>query len=162
MKLPRTIRLDPSDERVFETAAQSGEWAVAGTFVFVDRSSEDMDAKTQLAFKSGWLGVESLGHSTFVQVTVAPEDDAEGAIRTLAGQLHDRYGAPDMLAAVEAARGEFQHASSLCDHPAGTLLAIEREMTEDGIHERIRVVPRSDEDGGHARIWSFVPEDEKP
>lgn len=161
MKLPRTIRLDPSDERVFEHAAPSGDWAVAGTFAFVDRTPADMDAKTQLAFKSGWLGVESFGFSTFVQVTVAPDEDAESAIRTLAAQIHERYGAPDMLAAVGAARSEFEHASSLCDHPAGTLLAIEREMTEDGIRERIRVVPRSDEDGGHARIWTFVPEDEE-
>ena len=34
LKLPRTIRLDPSDTFVFERAAVSGEWAVSGAFVF--------------------------------------------------------------------------------------------------------------------------------
>ena len=34
MKLLRTIRLDPSDTFVFERAAEPGEWAVSGAFVF--------------------------------------------------------------------------------------------------------------------------------
>lgn len=160
MKLPRTIQMDPSDPRVFNAAAEPGEWAVTGTFAFVDTTPADMDTKTQLAFRSGWLGIESFGHSTFVQVAVAPDSDVEAATARLAQQLYERYGAPDMLAAVDAARGEIEHASSLCDHPAGTLLAIQREMTEDGITERIRIVPRPDDQGGHARIWSFVKDDE--
>ncbi|MES1154798.1 MAG: DUF6505 family protein, partial [Pseudorhodoplanes sp.] len=36
MKLLRTIRLDPSDTFVFERAAEPGEWAVSGAFVFSD------------------------------------------------------------------------------------------------------------------------------
>ena len=159
MKLPRTIRLDPSDARVFDAAAQPGEWAVTGTFVFVDGTPSEMDAKTQLAFRSGWLGIDSFGFSTFVQVTVAPDSEVQAATGRLAAQLFERYGAPDMLAALEAAKGEIEQAASLCDHPAGTLLAIQREMTEDGIAERIRLVPRPDEDGGHARVWS-LEEDE--
>ena len=59
---------------------------------------------------------------------------------------------------VSKARTEIAHAASLSDHPAGTLLAIEREMHDDGISERIRIVPRSDDDGGHATIWSFEEE----
>lgn len=158
MKLPRTIRLDPSDTMVFPAAADPGEWAVTGTFAFVDANPTDMDNKTQLAFKSGWLGTASFGRSTFVQIAVVPDAEADRITRALAAHLFDAYGAPDMLAALEAARGEIDYASTLCDHPAGTLLAIEREMTEDGIGERIRVVPRPDEDGGHAQIWSFVEE----
>jgi len=34
VKLLRTIRLDPSDTFVFEKAAEPGEWAVSGAFVF--------------------------------------------------------------------------------------------------------------------------------
>ena len=33
-KLLRTIRLDPSDAFVFTRAAEPGEWAVPGTFLF--------------------------------------------------------------------------------------------------------------------------------
>ena len=36
VKLLRTIRLDPSDTFVFERAAEPGEWAVSGSFVFWD------------------------------------------------------------------------------------------------------------------------------
>ncbi len=160
MKLPRTIRLDPSDARVFDRAAEPGEWAVTGTFRFVDMVPDEMDNKTQLAFKSGWMGVGTFGSSTFVQVTVAPDAEAEAATRSLAAHLFEAYGAPDMLSALDAAKGEIAYASSLCDHPAGTLLAIEREMSEDGISERIRIVPRDDEEGGHARIWSVVEDED--
>ncbi|MCK5777796.1 MAG: hypothetical protein KAH11_03325 [Rhodospirillales bacterium] len=156
MKLPRTIRLDPSDTNVFALAAAPGEWAVTGTFAFVDATPEQMDNKTQLAFKSGWLGLSSFGFSTFVQVTVVPEGEDEAAARALATHLFEDYGAPDMLMALTAAKSEIAYAASLCDQPAGTLLAIEREMTEDGITEKIRVMPRPDEDGGHAQIWSLT------
>ena len=40
MKLLRTIRLDPSDTFVFERAAEPGEWAVPGAFVFLDAETE--------------------------------------------------------------------------------------------------------------------------
>lgn len=36
LKLPRTLRLDPSDTFVFAQAAEPGEWAVTGTFLFLD------------------------------------------------------------------------------------------------------------------------------
>lgn len=156
MKLPRTIRLDPSDARVFAHAAEPGEWAVTGTFAFVDAVPGELDNKTQLAFKSGWLGLGSFGYSTFVQVTVVPEGEEEAAARALAAHLFENYGAPDMLMATTAASSEIAYAASLCDQPAGTLLAIEREMTDDGITEKIRVMPRPDEDGGHAQIWTVA------
>lgn len=158
MKLPRTIRLDPSDTQVFQNAAEPGEWAVTGTFAFVDCQPAEMDNKSQLAFKSGWLGLTSFGFSTLVQVSVVPEGEDEAAARALASHLFETYGAPDMLMALTAAKSEIAYSASLCDQPAGTLLAIEREMTEDGIAEKIRVMPRSDDEGGHAQIWSISEE----
>ena len=41
LKLPRTIRLDPSDTFVFERAAEPSEWAVSGAFAFWN---SDVDA----------------------------------------------------------------------------------------------------------------------
>jgi hypothetical protein len=159
MKFPRTIRLDPSDANVFPVAAEPGEWAVTGTFAFADADPSAFTQKQKLAFKSGWLGVESFGRSTFVQVTVIPETEFDDSVRKLAAHLHRNYGAPDMLAAVEAARAEAEYAAGLCAHPAGTLLAVEREFTENGVAERIRVIPQRDE-GAHARIWSLEKEEE--
>lgn len=158
MKFPRTIRMDVSDVNVFPLAAEAGEWAVTGTFAFADVDPTTLDNKQQLAFKNGWLGTDSFGRSTFVQVAVIPEAQFEDVVRRLAAHLHEHYGAPDMLAAVGAARDEADYAAGLSDHPAGTLLAIEREFTDDGVSERIRVIPQRDE-GAHARMWTVV-EDE--
>ena len=159
MKFPRTLRLDVSDVNAFPLAAEPEEWAVTGTFAFTDADPEAMSNKEQLAFKNGWLGIESFGRSTFVQVSTIPVEQFEEAVRRLAAHLFERYGAPDMLAATEAAKGEAEYAAGLCDHPAGTMLAIEREFTGKGVAERIKVIPKQDE-GAHARIWS-VEEDEE-
>lgn len=157
MKFARTIRLDPSDAQVYAAAAEPGEWAVTGTFAYVDGEPEAWSSKEQLAFKSGWLGTGSFGRSTFVQVAVIPDAEYEETVRRLAAYLYQEYEAPDMLAATEAARLEAEDMAELCDHAAGTLLAIEREFDrEGGIHERVRVVPRPDTDGaGHAQIWQI-------
>ncbi len=159
MKFPRTIRLDVSDENALPLAAEPGEWAVTGTFAFADAEPQAMSGKEQLAFRNGWLGTESFGRSTFVQVVVIPEPEFENMVRCLAAHIHERYGAPDMLAAVEAAKEEAAYAAGLCDHPAGTMLAIEREFTGEGVTERIKVIPKQDE-GAHARIWSLVDDEE--
>ena len=41
-RLPRTIRLDPSDKHIFASAAEPGEWAVPGTFLFWDRPADSL------------------------------------------------------------------------------------------------------------------------
>lgn len=155
MKFARTQRLDPSDAQVFDHPAPPGEWAVTGTFAFVGADPGGWTTKQKLAFKSGWLGLGSFGRSTFVQVAVMPDDQFEDAVRRLAGHLFQAYGAPDMMAALEAARAECRDMAALCDHPAGTMLAIERDMGEDGVTERIRVIPATG-DGQHARIWGVA------
>ena len=68
MKLLRTIRLDPSDTFVFESAAEPGEWAVTGTFIFADGDPAKLEGKARAAFRSGFLGVASLGWSTLAQI----------------------------------------------------------------------------------------------
>lgn len=158
MKFARTIQMDASDQNVFDLAARPEEWALAGTFEFVGADPAAWSNKQQLAFKSGWLGLASFGRSTFVQVAVMPDNQFEDVVRTLAGHLFERYGAPDMLAAMDAARLECDDMVQLCDHPAGTLLAIERDFVDDGIAEKVRVIPATG-DGQHARIWGMVADD---
>lgn len=159
MRFPRTIRLDVSDVNAFPLAAEPEEWAMTGTFAFADADPASFSNKEQLAFKNGWLGTESFGRATFVQVAVISDEQFDEVVRRLAAHLFERYGAPDMLAATEAAREEARYAADLCDHPAGTLLAIEREFTDEGVTERIRVIPKQDE-GAHARIWSVVEDED--
>ncbi len=133
MKLLRTIRLDPSDTFVFEQAAEPGEWAVSGAFVFWNTDPATLEGKARSAFRSGFLGVSSLGWSTLVQIVEANEDDRLGAIELLAKQLVAHFGAPSVADAVAAAEEEFAFAASLCNHPTDTLVAVHRTV-EDGRH----------------------------
>ena len=140
MKLMRTIRLDPSDTFVFEQAAEPGEWAVSGAFVFWDADPAKLEGKQRSAFRSGFLGVESFGWSTLVQIVEAKEKDRAAVVETLAGRLIERFGAPDLAVARKAAEEEVAFAASLCDHPADTLVAVHRTIEEGSIREAFRTL----------------------
>ena len=137
MKLLRTIRLDPSDTFVFDHAAEPGEWAVTGAFMFADDDPAKLEGKARAAFRSGFLGVASLGWSTLVQIVEASDDDRLAAIDTLAKQLVAHFGAPSIEDAVAAAEEEFEFAASLCNHPLDTLIAMHRS------HEAAKSARRS-------------------
>lgn len=146
MKLLRTIRLDPSDTFVFEHAAEPGEWAVPGAFMFIDVEPEALLGKARAAFRSGFLGVRSLGWSTLCQVVEASEEDHAGAVRQLATQLVEKLGAPDIETARLAAQEEFEFAASLCNHPQDTLIAMHRALEDGTIRETFRTLrPREGE-----------------
>jgi hypothetical protein len=140
VKLIRTIRLDPSDTFVFERAAEPGEWAVSGAFIFAEAGPDTMNGKTRAAFRSGFLGVASMGWSTLVQVVVASESDRAALVETLANTLCERFGAPDRGSALAAAEEEVAFAASLCDHPADTLVAVRRTFEGGGIREAFRTL----------------------
>ena len=84
MKLLRTIRLDPSDTVVFEQAAEPGEWAVSGAFAFWNSDPATLEGKTRTAFRSGFLGLSTLGRSTLVQIVDATESDRLTVVDSLA------------------------------------------------------------------------------
>lgn len=152
MKLLRTIRLDPSDTFVFEFAAESGEWAVPGAFMFWDDDPGELEGKRRSAFRSGFLGVESFGWSTLVQIVEARDEDRAAAVDTLARQLVGRLGAPDLDTARKAADEEVAFAASLCGHPADTLVAVHRTFKDGAIHEAFRTLrPR----GGRKPLRAF-------
>ena len=144
MKLLRTIRLDPSDTFVFECAAEPGEWAVTGTFIFSDDDPDRLEGKARAAFRAGFLGVQSLGWSTLVQIVEASDDDRLAAIDALAKQLVARFGAPTIEDAVAAAEEEFGFAASLCNHPRDTLVAMHRSFEGGAIRERFRTLRPKD------------------
>jgi hypothetical protein len=144
VKLLRTIRLDPSDTFVFERAAEPGEWAVSGAFVFSDADPAELAGKARTAFRAGFLGLESLGWSTLVQIVNATEEDRVAAVDTLARQLVAHFGAPDVTAARAAAEEEVAFAASLCNHPPDTLIAVHRGSETGEIREVFRTLrPRN-------------------
>jgi hypothetical protein len=160
MKFPRTVRLDASDLHVFDVAAAPGEWAVPGGFAFLDSDSDRLGGKQKLAFRSGWLGTVSFGRATLSEVAEIGEAEFFQVVERLARHFVEHFGAPDLAAALPAAREEADYAASLCDHRTHTLLALEREHGPAGVVERFRVI-RPDRAQDHARIWRIVsdPED---
>ena len=158
MKLAKTIQLDVSDTHVFERVAEVGEWAITGTFSFVDIDPSNWTSKQQLAFRTAWLGIGSFGHSTFVQVVEMSNPEYEQAIQTLSKYLTDVYNAPSQETAKSAAQQEIDDMIAMCDHPPGTLLSIERSIAEQNITEKTSVLAPSGS-SSHAKIWDIVEDD---
>jgi hypothetical protein len=140
-RLPRTIQLDASDRSVFDRAAEPGEWAVTGSFEFLD-GPEDIAGKRLRAFQHGFLGAESFGWSTLVMVADATAAVAEAATDRLARHFVEQHGAPSFAAAREVAEREVAFAAGLCDHPVGTLLTVFRQHGPDGVVEQFATVTR--------------------
>lgn len=162
MKLLRTIRLDPSDGFVFSRAAEPGEWAVAGTFVFWEQPLTGLVGKERTAFRSGLLGISSLGWSTLAVAVEASEAERAAATERLAEQLCARFGAPDMVLARRAATEEIAYSATLADVAPGTLVAVHRSVENGDIRERFRtLLPGGD--ALHNRAFAFeMVEDEAP
>ena len=161
MKLLRTIRLDPSDTFVFERAAEPGEWAVSGAFMFADPAA--LDGKARAAFRGGFLGVASLGWSTLVQIVEARDEDRVALVEALARQLHERLGAPGLAEARAAAEEEVAFAASLCDHAADTLVAVHRTVEAGEIRESFRTLrPRGERKPMRAFTFLDVEGEDEP
>jgi hypothetical protein len=155
VKLLRTIRLDVSDTFVFEKAAEPGEWAVSGAFVFWDRDLSALEGKARSAFRGGFLGVVSLGWSTLVQIVEASDEDRSGVVDALARQLVHNFGAPTLAQARAAAEEEVAFAESLCNQPQDTLVAVHRSYDDGDVRETFRTLrPRAGQKP--ARAFSFL------
>jgi hypothetical protein len=161
LRLPRAIRLDPSDTFVFDRPAEPGEWVVSGAFMFNGRDPGDFTAKEKVAFRSGWLGVGSFGWSTLAIVTDIDAQEREKALEALARRIHEVFGAPSLEAARGAAEEELAFAASLCEHPPQTLLAVQRTFEDGEIRERFRTIsPREDFSKGGFQVFTIdVSED---
>ncbi|MFV8571979.1 DUF6505 family protein [Marinobacter sp. SBS5] len=139
MKLARTLRLDISDENVFDLPAPSGEWAISGGFEFSNWTEADLKGKARQAFTNGWYSIESGGRASFVGVCKITDTELEQVKKTLAQTFVDRYGAPDIDAAYPVACEEIDQMCSMCeDFEENTLLMVSRTLTELGVEETYR------------------------
>ena len=154
MKLLRTIQLDSSDRFVFEQAAMPGEWAVSGAFAFLNRDIAALRGKDRTAFRAGFLGLESLGRSTLVQIVETQERDSTTVVELLAAQLAARFGAPDIESARAAATEEIAFAASLCNHPTGVIIAVTRTFEQGSIREAFRTLRPNGQ--SPSRAFNFV------
>ncbi|MDJ0390443.1 DUF6505 family protein [Roseomonas sp. E05] len=156
-RLPRTLRLDPSDTVIFVRAAEPGEWAVPGGFAFWDEDPAALTGQRRQEFRAGFLGLGSFGFATLVEVTEASAEERAAAVAALAAHIRARYGAPDEAAARAAAEEEIGFAESLCDHPPGTVLALARSVEAGAVRERFRTLHRRES----APVFGWVVEDEE-
>jgi len=155
VKLLRTIQLDTSDTFVFEHAAEPGEWAISGAFMFARQDLAKLQGRARTAFRAGFLGVASFGRSSLAQVVEATELDRRDLIEALAAQLVAHCGAPDLATAMPAAEEEVAFVESLCDHPDGLLIAVSRSRDDSGIREAFRTLRPRDGADSH-RPFQFV------
>lgn len=166
MKAPRTLRLDPSDTFVFARAAEPGEWAVPGGFLFHGADPGAMQGKERAAFRAGFLGIESFAFSTLVTIVEVDGEERDRAVETLAAQLVEKLGAPSLAVAREAAREEIEFSMALCHDPVGSLLALHRTMEDGDIREQFRVLKDAIKNEGadrlhsHARAFTIVESDQ--
>jgi hypothetical protein len=155
VKLLRTIRLDASDSFIFDKAAEPGEWAVSGAFTFACGDPAKLRGRARNAFRAGFLGLASLGHSTLVQSVEVHESDREVAVGILAAQLLAHFGAPDDRAARLAAEEEIDFAASLCIDSPGAVIAVTRCHEQGAIRETFRTL-RPREGAEHARAFELL------
>ncbi|CAN1538567.1 hypothetical protein MCEMSEM23_01667 [Rhabdaerophilaceae bacterium] len=161
MKMLRTIRLDPSDAFVFVRAAEPGEWAIPGTFLFWERAVDTLIGKERTAFRSGLLGIGSFGWSTLATIVEVTALERDEAINTLAGRLLNECGAPDQSSAHAAASAEIAYAMELAEPAVGTLIAIHRTVENGEIVERFRtLLPGTDD--RHGRVFEFLEAPDEP
>jgi hypothetical protein len=139
MRFPRIVQSDLADVRGFVPPARAGEWAVTGAFRFSHRDPATIQHRELRAFRHGWLGLETFGGGSLVEVAELAEADHENLGRRLAAHLMAQYGI-NAGAAIEAALEEIAFAASLCGHPLGTVLALNREFNEQGLIETSRIV----------------------
>jgi hypothetical protein len=160
MKFLKTIRLDASDEAVFEVAAAPDEWAIPGGFAFAGITAGELTGKTRQAFANGFLSLQSLGRSTFASVAGITAEECDALTRQLAGHLHASFGAPNRAAAEAPAWDEIAFVTGLCrDVPVNTLFTLRRTLDGSGeIREEFRTIaaPRG---VPHARVWEIVDDD---
>jgi hypothetical protein len=129
---------------------------VPGSFVFLDDDEATLTGKRLQAFRHGFLGTGSFGWSSLVEVAEIEEDELQQVIDRLAQQLVRAFGAPHIAAALPAAGEEADYAASICSHPLHTVLTLERELTDEGIVESMRVVRPAD-GSDHQAIKLFGP-----
>lgn|SRR5690625_2233161 len=163
MKFLRVARLDDTDDYVYDKAAQVGELAVPGSFVFdfSDQDPAELQGKQKQAFRHAFLGTSSFGWATVVVIAEITEAQYKGVIEALAQHFVAEYGAPSLAEALPVARAEAEYAAGLCEHEAGAMLALEREAGEDGIHESYKLLRMEADWSNETRIWDMVPDNEQ-
>jgi Family of unknown function (DUF6505) len=155
MQFLRSIRLDASDTRVFHRPAGPGEWSVPGSFALLDFDPHNRDPKLRESFRHGFVGIPSFGYTSLVSVADISPAELAGLIECITDHLCTCCGAPTRSAARNAAEEEVGFTLEIAAHPVGTLITVERELTDEGIGEAFRTVSGpAGVDHSRVRLWA--------
>jgi hypothetical protein len=138
MKLLRTIRLDPSDTFFFPLATEPGEWAISGAFVFSDVELAASKEKNSRHSAAAFSAFHHSAGRPWCRLSKRARRIVEGRSILRRDAWIDRFGAPDLAAAREAAAEEIDFTASLWDHPPDTLIAVHRKDEGGSIRETFR------------------------
>ena len=131
--------------------------------MFAGSDAATLTGKARTAFRAGLLGIASFGWSTLAQIVEASEQDRAVVTELLAQRLVTHCGAPSAAQARAAAEEEIAFASSLCTHPADTLIAVHRTDDNGEIREAFRTLrPRNGPKPLRAFSFLEVEGDETP
>lgn len=139
-RLLRVVSAHRRLARITGPVANSGEWAVTGAFRYRHRDPASLLGREAAAFRTGWLGLESFAPAIHVEVAPIRPDTLEALARHLAAYLLGAWADATPALAAEMAAEEIGFAMALAEHPAGTVLALQREFGEQGLLERASVV----------------------
>lgn len=161
-KLPKVVRLDESDLQVYDHPAEPGEWAVPGSFEFLNDDIESLTGKRLQAFRSGFLGIKSSGRSTLVAINTIRSDEYQNAINQLTVNILSNHGISERSVALTVATDEIRYAESLCEYDEGTVLALDREFTKDEIKESFKkFLPASSADWESSRPFVYKMDEDQ-
>ena len=110
---------------------------------------------------NGFLGLPSLGRSTFTTVADATAADLGQIEQLLTGYFISACGAPDEAAARFAAAEETSFVRELCrDAPINTVFTVRRTWDAQGqIKEEFRTIRPPTGEPLHAKIWTVVDDE---
>ncbi len=159
-KYLRCIRLDQSDASVFERAAEPGEAAVSGAFLFQGMDVGRLAGPRLQAFRNGFLGVSSMGWCTLVSISESDQPELEHKLAmSLAQGMVREFGAPDVDSVLEMALAEVRYAQSLCDGAVDTILATQRTDNDGEITEQIHALPQNAASHDDLKIWEWIEQE---
>ena len=144
MKFLKAVRLDDSDDRVFEAeggAAADGEWVVSGGYAVCDlaRGHRTPHCHCDTTF----VAAGAQRRCTIAEVAEIDAAAYEGIKAALAKHFLEELGAPSPEAARAAAEDECGYTAELAGgFPGEVWITVKREATEDGVGERYSVFKR--------------------
>jgi hypothetical protein len=133
-KLLRAVRLDDSDDRIFQGcgAAKDGEAVVTGGFAACDFDTAprcDPPCHCQASF----VTIGSRARCSVAEVVEVDEADLEAQAEALAWHLVKAWGAPSWEVAHRVALEELRHTAEVCETLAPEVwITVKRSRSADG------------------------------